>query len=100
MSSDPNVARSAAWRVRSRGCLFICALLAGAQIESSYTASQAATLRSELMTIATATTEAVHERIGIGLPRIITWRPLPVAEPGQHRGMRPRATPKTTRRSS
>jgi hypothetical protein len=70
---------------------FLAALLAISLIDSGpvFPRTQMAARES----LASAATEFVHDRIRLELPRIITWRPLPVTPPEFHRRARPRAAP-------
>jgi len=76
-----------------RARLFLAALVASSLIDGDHIISQNKAAARESMVIATAATEFVHDRIRIELPRIITWRPLPVTTPELHRRARPRAAP-------
>ena len=70
---------------------FLAALVAISLIDSSHAAPQTnAVIRKS---IASAKTEFVHDGVQIELPRIMTWRPLPVATPAPRRRPRPRAVP-------
>jgi hypothetical protein len=79
--------------------LFLAALLATSLIGDDYVISQSKTAGRESTVIAFAAPEFVHDRIRTELPRIITWRPLPVITPGRHRRARPRAVPASTPKS-
>jgi hypothetical protein len=92
----PVVVRSRLLRAR----LLIVALLATSLIKSGYVDSQTKMRENDSVVITTATTEMVHDRLRIELPRIITWRPLPVVTTESHRHGHPPPAPKTTRKSS
>jgi hypothetical protein len=70
--------------------LFLAALPVFSAVDNGHVIPRAA---RESVVIATAATEFVHDRIRLELPRIITWRPLPVTAPELHRRARPRAAP-------
>jgi hypothetical protein len=72
---------------------FVAALLAISLIDSGPVFPRTQSAAREPMVIATAATEFVHDRIRLELPRIITWRPLPVTPPELRRRARPRAAP-------
>ena len=77
--------------------LFLATLLAISLINNGPAAPQAkAAVRESVTGVAT---EFVHDRIQTEVPRIITWRPLPVATPAPQRRARPRAAPKPDRES-
>jgi hypothetical protein len=69
--------------------LFLATLLAISLINNGPAAPQAkAAVRESVTGVAT---EVVHDRIQTEVPRIITWRQLPVATPATQRRARPRA---------
>jgi hypothetical protein len=71
--------------------LFLATLLAISLINNGPAAPQAkAAVRESVTGVAT---EFIHDRIQTEVPRIITWRPLPVATPAPQRRARPRAAP-------
>jgi hypothetical protein len=76
-----------------RARLLIAALLVNSLTGGDRIISQNKAIAREPRVIATAATEFVHDRIRLELPRIITWRPLPVATRELHRRARPRAAP-------
>lgn len=73
--------------------LVFAMLLATSLIESDHLISRTKVVARDSMVVATSTTESVHDRVRIELPRIITWRPLPVTAPSLRRRARPRAAP-------
>jgi hypothetical protein len=77
----------------ARSGLLIAALLVSLLIGGDQIISQNKAVAREPMVIAAAATEFVHDRIRLELPRIITWRPLPVTPPELHRRARPHGAP-------
>jgi hypothetical protein len=73
--------------------LFLAALPVFSAVDNGHVIPQTKRAARESMVIAAAATEFVHDRIRLELPRIITWRPLPVTAPELHRRARPRAAP-------
>jgi hypothetical protein len=77
-----------------------CPLLFGSsQIYGDCIILQNKPVAPDSMVVATAAHEFVHERIRLELPRIISWRPLPVTAPELHRRAHPRAAPRPNPRS-
>jgi len=74
-----------------RSRLFFAALLAVSLIGSVHLISQSKAVASEHSISAGTATGSTYDRVQTGVPRIVTWRPLPVATPVLHR--RPRAAP-------
>ena len=77
--------------LRSR--LSFAALLAVSLFGSVHVISQSKAVASEPGISFNTATGFTHERVQTGLPRIVTWRPLPVVAPVLHRRVRPRAAP-------
>jgi len=82
-----------------RSCLSFATLLAVSLIGSVPLISQSKALASEHRISANTATGFTYERVQTGLPRIVTWRPLPVATPVIHRRVRPRAAHRPKPRS-
>lgn len=80
-------------RVFHRPALLLAVLPMISLVDNGHVIRQTKKVAGEPMVIATAAPEFVHDRIRIELPRIITWRPLPVTTPELHRRARPRAAP-------
>ncbi|HVB83060.1 MAG TPA: hypothetical protein VNE82_24315 [Candidatus Binataceae bacterium] len=76
-----------------RSHLLLAALLAASVADSGSVISQTKVMPREPKVIASAATEFVHARVHMELPRIMTWRPLPVTTPTLHRRARPRGAP-------
>jgi len=82
----------------SGASLFIAIALAIALVRSIPLDSETSARVSGSTVIANASGELVGEPARTELPRIITWRPLPVVEHKLHRRDRSRPAPKTTRK--
>lgn len=82
-----------------RSRLLLAALLAISLIDISPVVPQTKAAARE--SVASSATEFVHNRVEIEVPRIITWRPLPVAAPARRPRARPRSasTPTPNRES-
>ncbi len=74
--------------------LFLAALLAISLIDGGPVLPRTQSAAREI--VASATAEFVHDRVQIEMPRIITWRPLPVAARAPSTRGRPRSVPTPT----
>ena len=91
----------AAVDIRSRfpnSHLILAAVLASSLLQSGFVVPQGQALACETRVVTSAADEFVRSRRRAELPRILTWRPLPVAMPELHLRASPHAALKSAPR--